>query len=64
METCCHSNSSEKPSTNVGVKTRKGVNDNMCRERDETVNHIISECSKLTQKKYMSKHDWVGKGIH
>ena len=28
-------------------------------DRDETINHIISECSKLAQ-----KDDWVGKGIH
>ena len=29
---------------------------------DETVNHIIKTCSKLTQKEY--KIDWVGKIIH
>ena len=34
-----------------------------CRERDETVNHIISECSKLAQKEHKSRQDWVGKGI-
>ena len=26
-------------------------------------NHIISECSKLAQKEYKTRHDWVGKGI-
>ena len=26
MDTCCHSNSSEKPSTNTDVKNPKGVN--------------------------------------
>ena len=31
---------------------------------DETVNHIISECSKLAQKEYQSRHDWVPKVIH
>ena len=25
---------------------------------------IISECSKLAQKEYKTKHDWVGKMIH
>ena len=25
--------------------------------------HIISECRKLEQKEYKSKHDWVGKAI-
>ena len=28
LETCCHSNSSEKPSANTDVKTSKGVNNN------------------------------------
>ena len=32
-------------------------------DRDETINHI-SECSKLAQKKYKARHDWVGKVIH
>ncbi len=30
-------------------------------DRDETINHIISECSKLAQKEYKTRHDWVGK---
>ena len=30
-------------------------------EKDETVNHIISECSKLAQKEYKIRHEWVGK---
>ena len=33
-------------------------------DRDETINHIIRECSKLAQKEYKSRYDWVGKGIH
>ena len=33
-------------------------------ERDKTINHIVSECSKQSQKKYKTKHDWVGKLIH
>ena len=28
------------------------------------MNHIISECSKLAQKEYKSRYDWVGKVIH
>ena len=28
LETCCHSNSSEKPSANTDVKNSKGVNNN------------------------------------
>ena len=32
-------------------------------DKDETVNHIVSECSKLAQREYKSRHDWVGKVI-
>ena len=28
-------------------------------KRDEMVNHLISECSKLAQKKYKTRHDWM-----
>ena len=30
-------------------------------DREEMINHIISECSKLAQKEYKTRHDWVGK---
>ena len=36
----------------------------LCNDRDETINHIISEYSKLAQKEYQTRHDWVGKVIH
>ena len=36
----------------------------MCGEREETVNHIISECSKLSQREYKTRLDLVGKLIH
>ena len=36
----------------------------LCDDRDETINHIISECSKLAQREYTARHDWVGKVIH
>ena len=32
-------------------------------DRDKTINHKISECSKLAQE-YKTRHDWVGKVIH
>ena len=35
-----------------------------CGDRDEVINHIISECSILAQKEYKTRHDWVGKMIH
>ena len=36
----------------------------LCSDRDETINHIISECSKLAQRDYKARHDWVSKVIH
>ena len=33
-------------------------------KKDEMVNHIINECSKLAQKEYKTRHDWVGKVIY
>ena len=35
----------------------------LCGDRDETINHIISECSKLAQKEYRARLNWVGKVI-
>ena len=35
----------------------------LCGDRDEMINHIIIECSKLAQKEYKTKHEWVGKMI-
>ena len=36
----------------------------LCADREKTINHVISECSKLVQKEYESRHGWVGKVIH
>ena len=36
----------------------------LCGDGDETLNHIISECSRLELRKYKARHDWVGKVIH
>ena len=35
----------------------------LCKKREETINHFVSECSKLAQKEYKTKHDWMGKII-
>ena len=35
-----------------------------CGDRDETINHIISECGKLAHKEYKTRHDWMGQVIH
>ena len=36
----------------------------LCGDRDETINHIISQCRKLAQKEYKGRHNWVGEVIH
>ena len=36
----------------------------LCDERDEMINHIISECTKIAQKKYKTRSEWLGKVIH
>ena len=36
----------------------------LCGDRDETVNHIISECSKQAQRRWKTRYDCVGKVIH
>ena len=33
-------------------------------KNDAKDDHIISECSKLVQKEYTTKHDWMGKVIN
>ena len=45
-------------------KTRQNCRYKLWGNKDETINHIISECSKLAQKKYKTSHDWVGKMIY
>ena len=45
-------------------KTQQNSKCGLCGDRDETINNIISECSKLTQKEYKTRHDWVDKVIH
>ena len=44
-------------------KTQQNSKCRLCGDRDETINHI-SECSKLAQKEYKARHDWVDKVIH
>ena len=45
-------------------KTQQNSKYRLCGDRDETTNHIISECSKLPRKEYKTRHNWVGKVIH
>ena len=44
-------------------KTQQNSKCRLCSDREETINHIISECSKLSQKEYKAKYDRVGKVI-
>ena len=51
------------------VKTRidKTQQNGRCRlwgDRDEAINYIISECDKLAQREYKTRHYWVGMMIH
>ena len=45
-------------------KTQQNSKCRLCGNRDETINHIMSECSKLAQKEYKTTQDLVGKVIH
>ena len=45
-------------------KTQQNIKCRLCGNRNETINHIISECNKLAQKEYKARHDRLGKGIH
>ena len=45
-------------------KTQQNSKCRLCGDRDQTINHIIRKCSKLAQKEYKTRHDWVGKAIH
>ena len=36
----------------------------MCGKAEESVNHVLSECSKLTVKEHKRRHDWFGTKIH
>ena len=45
-------------------KTQQNSKCRLCGDRDETINHITIECSKLAQKEYKARHEWVGKVIH
>ena len=36
----------------------------VCRKVDESIDHIVSSCSKLAQKEYKRRHDNLGKIVH
>ena len=43
--------------------TKQNSKHRLCDDRDKTINHIKSECCKLAQKEYKTRHDWLGKEI-
>ena len=45
-------------------KTQQISKCRLCGDTDETINYIITESSKLAQRAYKARHDWVGKVIH
>ena len=45
-------------------ETQQNSRCRLCGERDKMINHIINKCSKLAQKEYKTRHDWVDKVIH
>ena len=44
-------------------KTQQNSKCWLCGDRNETINHIISEFSKLAQKWYKARNDWISKVI-
>ena len=51
----------------VKANIDKSQGDSFCRVRrkvDESIDHIVSGCSKLAQKEYKRRHDNMGKIVH
>ena len=51
----------------VKAKIDKSQGDSLCRvcrKVDESIDHIVSDCSKLAQKEYKRRHDNLGKIVH
>ena len=45
-------------------ETQQNSKCKLCGDKDKMINHIVSECSKLAQKEYKARNDFVGKLIH
>ena len=53
-------------SNHITARIDKTQQNSKCRlssDRDETINHIKNECSKLAQKEYKARNTWAGKVI-
>ena len=44
-------------------KTQEDSKCRMCKQKEETVRHIVSECPKLAQREYKRRHDCVAKAF-
>eukprot|EP00112_Aurelia_sp_Birch-Aquarium-sp1_P026566 Seg95.4 transcript_id=Seg95.4/GoldUCD/mRNA.D3Y31 product="hypothetical protein" protein_id=Seg95.4/GoldUCD/D3Y31 len=45
-------------------KSREDAKYRMCREKDETIYHIVSGCSNLAQREHKRRHDCVARALH
>ena len=44
-------------------KSQEQTKCRMCSKANETINHTVSECSKLAQREYKRRHDLIGRRI-
>ena len=45
-------------------KSQKDMLCRLCKKADESIDHVVSGCSKLAQKEYKRRHDNLGKILH
>ena len=57
----CHRNNYDKVRID---KTQQNTKSSLCYDREETINHLIIERSKLGQRECKTRYDKVGKMIH
>ena len=59
-----NNNNNKKKKKKKKKKTQQKSKCRLCGDRDETANPIISEYSKLAQREYKTRHNWMGKVIN
>ena len=45
-------------------KTQKDTLCTLCKKADESIDHVVKGCSKLSQNEYKRRHDNLGKIVH
>ena len=45
-------------------KNQKDTLCSLCKKADESIDHVVSSCSKLAKKEYKRRHDNLGKILH